>query len=260
MAVQNVTQTAHHLWNIARHHPWRTGAVVVGAVVLVSSLVAMVPRTLQFSYAGESCIGKLTLLPQVLQSSSDAYELSVEDSISVGGVPLMGRSICATPVAAPEAGTQAERLSIGGIGFPAHYVRVVTPEAPSVVLASVQKPIAAARPLSLPLSDHDAVFDYVLSSAEREVACQSTEGSLHCEIAELQLAQGEAQPLVLARQFDGQEVATLFDATVEVLPAVVVAESSVSEGNTVYTKNDPFVLTVDKPLVEATARLVRHAG
>ncbi len=49
MAVQNVTQTAHHLWNIARHHPWRTGAVVVSAVVLVSSLVAMVPRTLQFS-------------------------------------------------------------------------------------------------------------------------------------------------------------------------------------------------------------------
>ncbi len=228
--------------------------------MVVTAGVAMIPRTINFSYAGESCVSKLTLFPRTLQSSGGGYELSVEDVVSVGDVPLLGRSVCATPLEVPEAGTQPSRLSIGGIGFPALYFRVATPEAPSVALDAIKRPIAAARPLALLLSASDTVFDYVLSSAEHSVDCQATDNKVRCDIAELKLVQGEAQKLELERQFDGKPVTTIFDGTVEVLPAVAITDSSVKEGQTVYTKDQSFTITVDKPLENATATLTRQDG
>ena len=220
----------------------------------------MLPRTIHFSYAGDSCTRKLTFLPQLLRSSGDHYELAAGDIVSIGNVPLFGRSICATPLAVPEVGTHGSRLSIGGIAFPALYVTIDTPDAPSVALDAIRQPVAAARPLSLPLSEHDAVFDYLLASEARSVACEAADTAVQCDIAKLELEQGATQPLRLERRFADEKVATIFDGTVEVLPAVQVIDSSVKEGQTVYTKQQPVTVTVDKPLKSATATLERHDG
>ena len=220
----------------------------------------MIPRTIQFSYAGESCVSKVVLLPDTLQSAGDGYKLEVVDTVAIGNVELFGRRVCVTPTAVPQPGTENGRLSWGGISFPAHYFRVETPEAPLMRLDAVKRPIAAAKPLSLSLSTKDAIFDYVASSGDRSVNCRSADDTVHCEIAELRLVQGEPQQLVLQRQFDGEKVATLFNDTINVLPAVNVVDSSVKDGQTIYTKNAPFILTTDKSLLSGTARLERRSG
>lgn len=256
--MQKTKQTLHRLWNVVRQHPWRSLLIGTCSIIVIFGIIAMIPRTIHFSYAGESCVSRLTVFPRTLTSTSATHEVAVKNVVSVGGVELFGRSVCVTPLTVPESGTQSARLSVGGIAFPALYFRIVTPEAPSVGLDVIKKPIAAARPLSLKLSTLDTTFDYILSTANRSVDCQASGGGVECDIAALQLAQGEAQHLKLERQFDGKEVATLFNDTVEVLPAVTVTESSVIDGQTVYTKNDPFVITTDKPLLSATAHLERQ--
>lgn len=260
MLVQKITQTLHQLWNILRRHPWRAVLIAVGGLVIISSAIAMIPRTIQFSYADESCINKLVLFPRTLKATGNTYNLETKDTISVGNIELLGRRVCATPAAVPQPGLEQARLSVGGIGFPAHYIRVSVPEAPSVALDLVKKPIAAAKPLSLPLSTKDVIFSYVLSSGDRSVDCRTNEEKVHCDIAKLQLVQGTPQQLALQRQFDGKRVETLFNRTIDVLPAVLVTDSSVKEGQTVYTKDTPFVITTDKPLLGATAHLERRSG
>lgn len=258
--MQKLKQTARNLWQAIRHHPWRFLLISAGSLAIILGGISMIPRTIQFSYAGESCVNKVVLLPGTLQSVGNSYELEVGNVVSIGNVELFGRRVCATPTTVPQPGTENGRLSWGGIGFPAHYFRVEVPEAPLVRLDSVKKPIAAAKPLSLSLSTKDTVFDYVVSSGDRSVNCQSADDEVYCEIAELRLVQGEPQQLVLQRQFDGEKVATLFNDTVNVLPAVNVVDSSVKDGQTVYTKNAPIIITADKPLLSGAARLERRNG
>lgn len=234
--------------------------ITIGSGIIIFGGIAMIPRTIEFSYADESCVNKFVLLPQTLQSTGDTYDLKVKDTVRVGNVELFGRRVCASPLVVPNPGLEKARLSVGGIGFPAHYIRIAVPDAPLVILDPVKKPIAAAKPLSLPLSTKDIVFDYVLSSGDRSVDCRAVEEKVHCEVAKLQLIQGEPQPLVLQRQFDGKEVATLFRDTIDVLPAVTVTDSSVKDGQTVYTKNNTFAITTDKPLLGASAHLWRQNG
>ena len=243
-----------------RHHPWRASLVLIGGAVIIFGGIAMIPRTIDFSYAGESCANKVVLLPQTLTSTGNAYDLEVKDIVSVGNFELFGRRVCATPLTVPEPGTEHARLSVGGIVFPAHYIRIAVPDAPSVTLDPVKKPIAAAKPLTLSLSTKDVIFDYVLVSGNRSVDCRPMDDTVRCEVAKLELVQGESQQLMLQRQFEGGKVTTLFDDTVEVLPAVEIVDSSVKEGQTVYTKNAPLVITTDKPLLGATARLEHYNG
>lgn len=195
-----------------------------------------------------------------MRSSDGAYKLSAEDTTSLGGVALFSTKVCASPQAVPEQGVQRAQLSLAGLPFPASYLRIVTLEAPKVATQGLQNPIAAAKPLSLPLSSEDKTFTYVLSSGERSVDCGSTANTLTCPVASLELAQGQAQDLKLTRHFDEAEVGAVFNETVDILPAVAVADSSVKEGQKLYTKNQPFTFVVDKQLDTAAATLVRHDG
>lgn len=255
-----IKQLFRRVIELARRHPRRAGLSVFGLAVVIIIGVAQIPRTIEFSYAGESCVGKITFLPQLMRSNGDAYKLSAEDTTSLGNVALFSTQICATPLAIPEEGVRHAQLSPGGVPFPASSIRIVTPELPKVVLQGLQDPIAAAKPLSLPLSSEDKTFTYVLSSGERSIDCKSTSDALSCPVAPLELVQGQAQDLKLTRHFDEAEVDAVFNETVEVLPAVAIADSSVKEGQKVYTKNQPFTITVDKQLDAATATLVRHDG
>ena len=216
----------------------------------------MIPRNIDFSYSGDSCVGRLTVLPGMLKSAGSSYDLTVEDKVSVGGLDMFGRSVCAKPTTAPEPGHNSARLSVGGTSFPALYFKITTPEAPSVALTAIEKPIAAARALEMPLSSHDVVFDYVLSSEDRSVDCEASNSALECSLVDLELSQGKTEPLVLERQFDGQTVDTVFEKQVEILPAVRVVKSSVKKDQTVFTKDKSFTFTVDKDLESASVKLI----
>ena len=221
----------------------------------------MIPRTIEITFADDkSCVKQLTVFPHSLKSASESYELSIEGVLSVGDVALVGRSVCAKPLSAPTTGTQAARLSFNAISFPALYFTITTPELPSVDLGPIKKPIAAARPLALDLSANDVVFDYALASGDQSAACEAAEGVLVCDTTELQLTQGTTQQLQLERRFADKKTATIFEGTVEVLPAVAIVDSSIKEGQTVYAKNQPLTITVDKPLKNAKVSLGRRNG
>ena len=234
--------------------------MIVGGFILAISIGAMIPWAIHFSYAGSSCINKLTLFPQLLQSTSSTYTLSVEDVTSVGSIQLFGRRICAEPRVAPTQGRESARMSIGAIAFPALYITVDTPQKPSLEVEAIKKPIAAMRPLSLPISASDKTFTYVLSSADRKADCSVTDQSVQCDTAKLQLDQGKTQLLQLKRQFNGKDTETLFEGSVEVLPALSLKDSSVKQGQTLYPKDVSFSFILDKPVVKAVIDLTRKDG
>ena len=243
-----------------RRHPWWASLMLFGGFILAVSFASMMPQTIHFSYAGKSCVNRFTMFPRLLKSTSLTYELSIEDTVSVGNIQIFGRRVCAEPRVTPAEGIEHARLSIGSIAFPALYFRIDTPQKPSVALEAMKQPIAAMRALSLPISESDKTFTYILSSGDLKVECESVDHSIQCDTVSLQLNQGTSQLLQLKRQFREKDIETLFDGTVEVLPAVSLKDSSVKEGQVLYAKDLSFSLTLDKPIVKATIDLTRKDG
>ena len=99
--MQKLKQTARNLWQAIRHHPWRFLLISAGSLAIILGGISMIPRTIQFSYAGESCVNKVVLLPGTLQSVGNSYELEVGNVVSIGNVELFGRRVCATPTTVP---------------------------------------------------------------------------------------------------------------------------------------------------------------
>lgn len=234
--------------------------VIASAVLVVGGLGAVFyPRTIQFSYAGDSCINKLVFLPKTLESTSDRQQLSVGGTLDVAGYPLVGREVCVEPIDVPIEGVELAGLAPWGIGFLQQIFRVSVPELPVANTDIMKNPVPAAKPLEVPLSDDDTIFQYQLVSSKGMAECELNGGSkLDCDLPALELAQGQQHELSLERTFDGEVVDILASENVELLPAVTVSGASVDSGQTVYAKPTRFRIETDKPLTSASATLERE--
>lgn len=215
------------------------------------------PRTIEFSYAGESCAPHISILPELHKSSDDAtYVLEPAETVSIGGYPVIGRSVCVTAVDAPEPGTS--QLSFAFLG--AVFGRVFTVEAvepPMLRTAALEAPVPATKPLVLELSADDRVFTYRLLKDEQAAECEPVGRAVSCDLPRLGLEQGSSHSLAVERRFGEKSPEIITEKTVKVLPAVRVEVASVEAGQTVYERPKEFTFTTDKELTSAEVRLVR---
>lgn len=233
--------------------------LIAGVVMFASGLAfAYWPRTIEFSYAGESCVKQLSVFPGTLQSSSDdKYSLEVGRAI---GPELLGLETCAKPVGPPEEGETRLSFAPFGLSFLAKTYIIKTPTAPIVSTQLLEKPIPAKKPVVLSLSTGDEIFKYHLSSEQGRVACSTRGRAVSCDIAKLELTQGQTHEISLERTFGEKEREVIATRDVEVLPAVKVEEASIAEGQTIYDKPQSFEFQFDKELESAKVELARIEG
>lgn len=234
-------------------HKKQTAAAAGVLVVAVYSLVFFVPKSVDYSYGGEACISKLTLLPGIHHESNEsAYDIEY-----TGGSPLYATKACFTPHQAPEEGTARVAAAPWGGWLARTNFKLRVPAAPVANVAPLKQPVPATKPIELALDQPDEVFDYLLRVDDKTTTCQSESKLLACDITELDLKQGSKYDATLVRAFEDTTTDELHAGTLETLRPIKVVKTSVKKKQTVYSKPKSLTIETDKPLKEASATLTQ---
>ena len=119
------------------------GILLVGGYVLAFVL----PRPVAFSYAQETCVGRLTLFPAIQSAQSDGFEVTFRDGFSIGNTQVVATGICFSPTTAPKEGSTSVSVAPwGGPIFRAQYTLNISAP-PKVLAAKTTEPIAITKPL-----------------------------------------------------------------------------------------------------------------
>lgn len=224
------------------------GAVIIG----MYTLAFVVPRNVTFSYAGDTCVRELSLLPHQQKSTGDS-SFKVEHRGTVGSI--LATETCFVPTSAPVNGdVSLGSAPFGWAIFQNHYhLNVGT--APKVTASLTTTPIAVTKPVLFAIDKSDNTYSYSVMSETKTQSCNVADKQVSCPVDKLGLAQGSEHLVSLARDFKGNSQTKVAEATISILPAVTVGNSSVKQDQTVYDKPKTFTFTVDKPLVSATVTL-----
>ena len=245
-----------------RQLPKRWYLIAAALLVVALYFVVFRERTIALDYAGNTCDQQLVILPGIFRQPTDTgYAVIAEGGWKLGGVHLLATSICVRPTKAPS------EHSIEKVGFSpwggwfARLVYVVDAgEHPAVDTGALHDAIPVSRPLTLPLSTSDRLFDYQIRVGEAVAPCQPVDRHIVCDIPALSLKQKTTYDTSLQRLFDGKDVGEAARTTLTTLSPLTVKSTSVKEGGTVYTKPRTLTLTVDKSLQQAEFSVERIDG
>lgn len=235
------------------------GVIVVGGALYVTAFV--IEKPVSFSYAGQTCIGRLVFLPNVHSSSKQSgYDITPSQLVKIGRWPIAARSVCFTATRAPQAGVAKVSLAPFG-GLIARQTFAIKVALPVVADVSVlNKPIPVSKPLNLKLSGSDRIFSYALKIDGKQTECISKQTTLSCNVEKLNLAQNQSYPAKLSRQFHGKDVATVVSKDIQTLSATTFTDSSIKSHEIVYTKPAEIAIVSDKKLMQVDATLYKLDG
>lgn len=240
-------------------HAHKIKIIIVGLGILfvvVYSFVFFIPKPIQFSYAGTTCADQITLLPGIHRADhEDKFQVSFKNQAKLGSFAIASTRTCFSPVVEPKVGTLNIGTSLFGSIIARKNFIVRVSAAPSVSAANLEKPLPVSRPLIIPLSEPDSVFQYRLEKENMGVECKNMHDDLSCDVPSLNLKQGKKYSLALMRQFQQGPKTVVTKKTVETLKAVTIKKASLKNKQTVYSKPKSFTFTTDKPLIEAKANL-----
>ena len=228
--------------------------VLVAMLVIGYGALYLPQANAEFRYDDQTCLNRITLLPEVGQITKDAqYQLSFKQQIKVSELVLASRQVCVTANQAPKPGQAyiAHSLYGGWLGLQRYQINTAAP--PTIGKDSLAKPLPLSKPLTLNLSSRDLIHSYQVEVGRKHSLCQSQVDTLQCDLAKLGLKQGSTYDLAVVRLFEQQEVETIVEESVEILKATKVIETSIKDQATVYDKPQKITISFDKPLHEFDA-------
>jgi hypothetical protein len=247
------------LLSLPRKYTIPAGVFILGAILY--SAFFIIEKPIVFSYAGQTCVNRLTLLPTIHTTVGDSgYGVEPARLVSIGSWPVAARSLCVTPTRAPQPGiTKASLAPYGGLFARQTFaIQVAAPVVADTQILS--KPIPVSRPLDIKLSSSDKIFSYVLEVADKQTTCSSKEAALSCDVAKLRLVQSQSYTAKLVRQFEGKDVATVATKDIQTLSATTLTDFSIKPGEVVYAKPTELAVTADKKLLHVESVLYRREG
>lgn len=218
-------------------------------------------KPVQLSYASETCVPQLTLFPSIMRQVNDSgYGVTFKDAVAVDGFGIVSLRTCFNPLKAPQPGEATVAIAPWGLASAAKQFAVSVGEPPEVNAADfVGKTIPTTRPLAVSLSEPDTLFDYSLTQGDKDAACPYEDDALRCEIAALDLKQGESYEVAVVRSF-GEQTETVVEGSITTLRPIKLTEQSVKADDIIYDKPTAFTFVFDKKLAEASVRLEQITG
>lgn len=245
------TKTKNRLSNISRN-----GWVIGGGIFLIAAIiftVVLIPKTIQFSYAGASCARHFTIAPSLQSFNSSEFTVQFKDTIAVSGVVLASTKLCVEPTAAPKEGSYVANLGLKQFA-------ITVPKGPTARTSDlVGKTISIARPLTIQLTSADVVHRYNLKVADKQADCKQAETTLSCDVAPLGLQHATSYTAALHQTYKDSDKKIL-EGKIETLQPLLVKEASVGDGQTIYDKPTSITIMFDQPVASGDVSLVKVAG
>lgn len=231
--------------------------ISVCLTVLVSySLIFFIPKSVQFSYQGETCARQLILFPSIQRPVSDEFTVSIKDELKIGSFPYAATKVCAELKNAPQEGSYAVSVRPFGALFMAKPLSIQVGAAPLAKTSDlVGKTISTALPLKVALTSEDRIHTYRLAVSDVSTKCSAGGAQLICEVAELNLEPGETYTASLTRSFKNSKQTKLAEGSIETLKPIILTEGSISEGTTIYDSPQQFSFAFDKAVASAEVKL-----
>lgn len=255
--MQRFTSRLQSRLQFVRRHPVRW-ALIFGSLVLVVGAVPFFwPKTVEFSYADQTCTKELTLLPKLHQQTTDtSYQVDFVDTVELAGVSVLSKSVCFTPTDRPGQGEVRLATALWGSWLAPQIYNMQVGAEPQVDVAALKQPVPTTKPISVSLDQPDSLHTYQLAVGKNTTDCNDDDTELSCDIEKFNLDQGKQYKYQLTRQFSGQPAEPISDGTIETLKAVKITKSSVKNDQIVYSKPTSFTFKTDKPIqgVEATLK------
>lgn len=228
----------------------------VGLLVVFYAVSFFIPKQVMFSYAGQTCSKRITVLPSVHSDDDEAYGVTFEGGLTVGATHLVSSRTCFVPKSAPREGSRV--LSTAPFNGPLlrSLYKIDTIKAPSADIAAVRDEIPVSKQLSIPMSSEDSVYTYDLKVADKTAGCSFKASDLLCDIPKLSLEQGRDYEYVLERHFNDDQPNQVAKGQFRTLKAVAITGSSIQPNQVVYARPTELKISTDKLLVNATARLL----
>lgn len=237
---------------------------IIGGVLLVAligySVTFFIPKSVQFSYAQQTCIGQLVLFPDIQKTTSDDFTIQFSDELRIGSVSIAATKLCIEPERTPSEGSHMVTVAPFGSIVARLHVAVSTPKAPTARASDiVGKTISTAQPLTVKLTTPDIVHEYSLKIADRSTLCQQDDGKLSCDIAKLNLKQGISYIASLHQEYR-DEARKLIEGTVETLQPLILERTSITKDQVVYDMPTSVIFAFDQPIESAQVKLVKYDG
>lgn len=214
------------------------------------------PKSVDFSYAGQTCTRELTLLPKLHRQATDSsYKTDFVDAVEIAGIPVVAKSVCFVPTNKPEHGDVKIATSLWGSWFAQQLFTLKVGAEPKVDVAALKRPVPTTKPVSVSLDQPDSLHSYQLVVDEKSTECSDDQTTLFCDIEKLRLAQGKQYKYQLTKQFSDETAEPISIGTIETLKAVKITKGSLKNGQVVYDSPSSFSFQTDKPVQSANATL-----
>ena len=244
----------------------RKGWIVGGSVfalfviALSYSVIFFIPKSIEFSYAGQTCVPQLTLAPDLHKSQSDEFSLQLTDPIKIGSLTVASTKVCVQPNTVSEKGEYTASVAPFG-GFVARkQFTIKVPEAPVAQVSDLTgRSISTAEPLTISLSSADVINAYQLKIADKTSKCVQAEAELSCDVATLELQHGAAYTASLYKSYRDVNK-KVFEGEVATLQPLAVTQSSITAGQTVFDAPTTAAFVFDQPVKIADITLVKVVG
>lgn len=238
---------------------YTVGGLSIG-LLLILGVIFFWPQTIHYSYEGKSCVGQPQVAAGLLKSvGSSDFALQTDGNFVIGGVSLAASKTCVTALQAPSPGEYAVTFALFGMPIGKQYM-ISVPSVPVASVRELDRPIPVSKPIELPLTVADNVFQYSLKVNSKDVMCQNSQNKVRCDIAKLGLNQGAKYRAELSRHFSNKKVATLASKEIMTLSATTVTDTSIKRDEVIYAKPKEMRVAFDKKIVSAKAVITRLDG
>lgn len=238
---------------------WIIGGVLL-AVAISYSFIFFMPKSVQFSYAQQTCAQQLVLAPDMQKFSSTEFDVRLDGAVRLGTFTLATTQICFESKQAPVQGTYTAAIAPFGGLYASRQFAIEVPTSPVVRAGEIAgKTISPTQPFTMKLTSPDIIHDYRLEIADKQTTCAQTKAELSCEIAPLQLAHGTEYAAAVYQEFKGKET-KVAAGDVETLLPLLFSSASVSNDQVVYDIPESFTFTFDRPVVKADVSLLQKGG
>ncbi len=239
------------------------GVVALSQVALFLYTVNfLIPKDVNFSYAGSTCFTDPVILPSLHGSSaSSAYNLSSKGGLSLRGFRLSSTSTCVQMTSVTESQNESISLHPKRLPLLSKEITISTPPKPELVRLTNIKLMPTNTPLVINLDQADKVFDYRLLGNDKITDCNKSGAELSCNVETLDLKQSKTYDFTLERMFDGAPAGILLSQSISTVEALRPVKSSIANSSIVYDVPKSVMVTFSKTVESfENIELVRVTG
>lgn len=228
------------------------GTVILGILAAINAISFFVPRQVNLTYAGATCVANPVLFPNLVRSSpSRSFSARPIATIHVAGYPVFSDRTCIQLERPAGADSEVVRLSVL-TPLPYKQLRITAPAPPQATGPPSGRPVSTQDPLQFKLASADTTFAYRLVAGSSAVDCQAAASdTLRCDAGKLKLAQATKYDFTLQRQLGRQPAGVAYSASLTTVTPVNVSASSIAPDQLIFDKPGELSLTLSRPAEKA---------